>query len=130
MREPSEISESEDNSLLDTAGSSGGGGGNGSGSGSAEVILPLIQAGWVDGFMCEPPSASSSATSGGISSFSAAPGVTPLQLPAWATHVAPGLNADPGAPSVRLVLSSPVEPEHHLDFRYALAARRTARTMF
>lgn len=85
-------------------------------SGSGEPSLAL---GMPDGFMCEPPSPSGSGSAGGVSSARQAAGVVPLQLPAWATRVEPCLNADPGADSLRLVLSSPVEPDHCLAFRCA-----------
>lgn len=40
-----------------------------------------------------------------------------VQLPSWAASVQPGLNADPDARTLRLRLSSPADPEHHVDFR-------------
>mmetsp|Transcript_5749 Transcript_5749/g.16467 ORF Transcript_5749/g.16467 Transcript_5749/m.16467 type:complete len:582 (-) Transcript_5749:383-2128(-) len=80
----------------------------------SSTSVPSLALGMPDGFMCE---ATSTPTEGSVVSDRPVPGVTPLQLPAWATSVAPGLNGDPNATSVRLVLSSPIEPETHVDFR-------------
>lgn len=80
-----------------------------------------LSLGMPDGFMCEGTVATdgnnNGGKSGGENDRNSGGMVTRLQLPAWATSVAPSLNGHPGANVARLVLSSAVEPEHHVDFR-------------
>ncbi len=39
-----------------------------------------------------------------------------VPLPSWATHVAPGVNADPSSRALRLVASSPAHPPHTYEY--------------
>lgn len=80
-------------------------------AGSRDVRPSPMRLETPDGFMCEPV-ASTFPTSGGGDVGD----LLRVQLPSWATSVQPGLNAEPGALALRLRLSSPADPEHHVDF--------------